>query len=158
MSIHPLLSWSLLVIRLTLGIIFIAHGGQKLFGIWGGPCCASTTGLAVTIQTFEKNMGIPSFLTVLSAAAESAAAEFLCGIGVVVGLLTRFAAATLGVIMVVAMIEAHLPHGFFINWQLARGVGHGIEFNVALLGMSLGLLLSGPGKLSLDRLLGIEKE
>jgi putative oxidoreductase len=153
MSIHPLLSWSLLVIRLTLGIIFIAHGGQKLFGIWGGPCCASTTGLAVTIQTFEKNMGIPSFLTVLSAAA-----EFLCGIGVVVGLLTRFAAATLGVIMVVAMIEAHLPHGFFINWQLARGVGHGIEFNVALLGMSLGLLLSGPGKLSLDRLLGIEKE
>jgi len=97
-------------------------------------------------------MDIPPFLT-----ATAAAAEFLCGIGVAVGLLTRFAAAVLGVVMVVAMIEAHLPHGFFINWQLARGVGHGIEFNVALLGMSLGLLLSGPGIFSLDRLLRIEK-
>lgn len=152
MSLKSLLPWSLLVIRLTLGIIFIAHGGQKLFGLWGGPCCASTTGLAVTIHTFEKNMGIPPFLTVISAAA-----EFLGGIGVVVGLLTRFASATLGVVMVVAMIQAHLSHGFFINWQLARGVGHGIEFNVALLGMGVGLLLSGPGRLSLDRLLGIEK-
>ena len=59
--------------------------------------------------------------------------------------------------MVVAMIQAHLSHGFFINGQLVRGVGHGIEFNVALLGMGVGLLLSGPGKLSLYRLLGIEK-
>ncbi len=152
MSSLPLIPWALLVIRLTLGIIFIAHGGQKLFGLWGGPCCASTTGLAVTIQTFERNMDIPPFLTVMGAAA-----EFLCGIGVAVGLLTRFAAVTLAVVMVVAMIEAHLPHGFFINWQLARGVGHGIEFNVALLGMSVGLLLSGPGIFSLDRLLRIEK-
>jgi putative oxidoreductase len=152
MSSLPLIPWALLLIRLTLGIIFIAHGGQKLFGLWGGPCCASTTGLAATIQTFERNMDIPPFLTVMSAAA-----EFLCGIGVAVGLLTRFAAVTLAVVMVVAMIEAHLQHGFFINWQLARGVGHGIEFNVALLGMSLGLLLSGPGIFSLDRLLRIEK-
>jgi len=44
-----------------------------------------------------------------------------------------------------------------MNWNLVRGVGHGIEFNIALLGMSLGLILSGPGPLSLDRLLGIEK-
>ncbi len=59
--------------------------------------------------------------------------------------------------MLVAIFEAHLQHGFFMNWDLVRGVGHGIEFNLALLGMSLGLILSGPGLLSLDRLLGIEK-
>ena len=138
--------WAPLVIRVGLGIIFVAHGSQKLFGIWGG------SGLSATIDSFEKNMGIPPFLTVLAVAA-----EFCGGVAVLIGLLTRFSSCALAIVMLVAIFEAHLQHGFFINWQLAGGRGHGIEFNIALLAMSVGVLLSGPGKFSLDRLFGIER-
>jgi len=139
--------WAPLVIRLALGIIFIAHGGQKLFGLWGG------AGLSATIEIFEKNMGIPPALTVMAAAA-----EFFGGIALVVGLLTRAASLSLGIVMVVAIFQAHLSHGFFINWEQAPGRGHGIEYNIALLSMCGALLISGPGKLSLDRLFGMEKD
>ncbi|MEE9144884.1 MAG: DoxX family protein [Candidatus Binatia bacterium] len=139
--------WAPLVIRLALGIIFIAHGGQKLFGLWGG------AGLSATIETFEKNMGIPPPLTVIAAAA-----ELFGGIALVVGLLTRAASLSLGIVMVVAIFQAHLSHGFFINWEQAPGRGHGIEYNIALLSMCGALLISGPGKLSLDRLFGMEKD
>ena len=141
------LPWAPLVIRLALGIIFIAHGGQKLFGLWGG------AGLSATIETFEKNMGIPPPLTVIAAAA-----ELFGGIALVVGLLTRAASLSLGIVMVVAIFQAHLSHGFFINWEQAPGRGHGIEYNIALLSMCGALLISGPGKLSLDRLFGMEKD
>ena len=104
-------------------------------------------------ETFEKNMGIPPPLTVIAAAA-----ELFGGIALVVGLLTRAASLSLGIIMVVAIFQAHLSHGFFINWEQAPGRGHGIEYNIALLSMCGALLISGPGKLSLDRLFGMEKD
>jgi len=143
---QKLLAWAPLAIRVALGVIFIAHGGQKLFGLWGG------AGLQATFDAFESNMGIPAWITLMAVLA-----EFFGGLAVLLGLLTRLASVSLGIVMLVAIFEAHLQHGFFMNWNLVRGVGHGIEFNLALLGMSLGLILSGPGPLSLDRLLGIEK-
>ncbi len=143
---QKLLPWAPLAIRVTLGVIFIAHGGQKLLGLWGG------AGLQATFDTFESNMGIPPWLTLTAVLA-----EFFGGLAVLIGLLTRLASVSLAFVMLVAIFQAHLQHGFFMNWNLVRGVGHGIEFNLALLGMSLGLILSGPGQLSLDRLLGIEK-
>jgi putative oxidoreductase len=143
---QKLLPWAPLVIRVALGVIFIAHGGQKLFGLCGG------VGLQATFDTFASNMGIPPWITFMAVLA-----EFFGGLAVLIGLLTRLASVSLGVVMLVAIFEAHLQYGFFMNWSLVRGVGHGIEFNIALLGMSLGLILSGPGQLSLDRLLGIEK-
>ncbi len=143
---QKLLPWAPLVIRVALGVIFIAHGGQKLFGLWGG------AGLQATFDAFENNMGIPPWLTLMAVLA-----EFFGGLAVLIGLLTRLASVSLTIVMLVAIFEAHLQYGFFMNWSLVRGVGHGIEFNIALLGMSLGLILSGPGQLSLDRLLGIEK-
>ena len=138
--------WGPSVIRLALGIIFIAHGGQKLFGLWGG------AGLSATMEDFEQHMGIPPFLTAIAALT-----EFFGGGAVLIGLLTRLASVGLAVVMVVAMFEAHLAHGFFINWEMTPGKGHGVEFNIALLAMSLALLVSGPGKWSVDRLLNVEK-
>ena len=137
--------WTILIIRSALGVVFIAHGGQKLFGLWGG------AGLTETIATFERNMGIPPFLTVAAAAV-----EFFGALAVLSGFLTRPAALALSIVMLVAIVEAHWTHGFFINWGMVRGRGHGIEFNISLIAMTVGLLLSGPGKFSLDYLFGIE--
>ncbi|MFQ5682280.1 MAG: DoxX family protein [Candidatus Binatia bacterium] len=139
--------WAPLVMRLALGVIFVAHGGQKLFGLWGG------VGLSATMETFEKHMGIPPFLTVIAAAS-----EFFGGLAVLVGFLTRPAALALGTVMLVALFKAHLSHGFFMNWGLVPGRGHGIEFDIALLALSIALLLTGPGKGSLDSWLGFEKK
>jgi len=141
-----LLPWSLLLLRVALGIVFVAHGGQKLFGLWGG------AGLEATMHTFERNMGIPSFLTLMVGVA-----EFFGGLAVFAGLVTRFASGALAGVMVGAIFLAHLKHGFFINWELLRGKGHGIEFDVTLLAVALALVLSGPGRISLDRLLKIER-
>lgn len=143
---QPLGSLAPVFLRLALGTIFIAHGAQKLFGLFGG------TGLTATIELFQKNMDIPPYLTVVASGT-----EFFGGIAVLIGLLTRLAATALGCVMVVAMFEAHVRHGFFLNWTLAPGQGHGVEFNIALLAMALSLLLTGPGRLALDQRFGLER-
>lgn len=129
-----------LPVRLALGVIFFAHGGQLMFGWFGGP------GLSGTIQGFQQGLGFPPALAVLAAVA-----EFFGALGVLVGLLTRVAAAGISVVMLVAMFKVHWANGFFINWSMAPGVGHGIEMNLALLGLSVALLIAGGGALSLDR-------
>ncbi|MDO3377032.1 DoxX family protein [Geoalkalibacter halelectricus] len=130
----------LIFLRLGLGAVFIAHGAQKLFGWFGG------AGFEATIAYFEQNFGIPMSLTILAMAT-----EFFGGIGVVLGLLTRVAALGLAVVMVVAVVLVHLPHGFFLNWACHEAAGHGYEFNLALLAMSLTLVVSGAGNLSADK-------
>jgi putative oxidoreductase len=147
MNVTKLLPWAPVAIRLGLAVIFIGHGGQKLFGIWGGP------GLQTTIEAFERSIGVPFYLTLIVVAT-----EFFGGLTVLVGFLTRLAAAGLAVDMAGAIIKVHLMHGFFLNWSIAPGKGHGYEFNLALLAMSIALLLSGPGKFALDRMLGLERE
>ena len=136
-----LLPWAPLVIRLSLGAIFIAHGAQNLFGVWEGP------GLPATIGVFKTSLNIPAYLTLI------AFTEFLGGVAVGIGLLTRLAALGLAADMLVAILKIQLINGFFLNWAMTPGKGHGYEFNLALLAMSVALLLSGPGKLALDHLL-----
>jgi len=133
-------TWGLLFLRLGLGGIFLAHGGQKLFGWFGGP------GFDGTIQYFQQQLGIPMELTVLAMVA-----EFFGGAGIVVGLFTRLAALGICSVMLVAMVKVHLPNGFFMNWNCSPGQGHGIEFNLALLAMAITLLCSGAGFASFDK-------
>lgn len=147
MDVTKLLPWAPVAIRLGLAVIFIAHGGQKLFGIWGGP------GLQATIEAFERSIGVPFYLTLVVVAT-----EFFGGLTVLIGFLTRLAAAGLAIDMAGAIIKVHLMNGFFLNWSITPGKGHGYEFNLALLAMSIALLLSGPGKFALDRMLGLEQE
>ena len=71
----------------------------------------------------------------------------------IVGLLVRPAAAGLIIVMVVATIQVHWRHGFFLNWSLEPGKGHGFEMNLALIGMALAVLVGGGGALSIDRLI-----
>lgn len=135
-------SWSLLIVRVVLGIIFFAHGAQKVFGWFGGP------GLQGTIGYFQKALRITPGLTVLAAFTEC-----FGGLAVLVGFLTRLAALGLAVNMLVAIAKVHWPNGFFLNWSLETGKGHGFEMNLALIGMALAILVGGAGMLSVDRLI-----
>jgi putative oxidoreductase len=134
------------VIRLALGTIFIAHGGQKVFGWWGGP------GWSGTIDAFAKN-GMPAPLSVLVMIG-----ELFGGLGVLVGCLTRLAALGPALVMLGAIFLVHLQNGFFINWFNQPGRGHGIECNLANLAMALSLILSGAGPLSIDALWGDRRD
>ena len=135
-------SLSLLLLRLPLGLIFMAHGSQKLFGLFGGQ------GVSATLKAFEEKMGIPPLFTILAMIA-----EFGGGLGVLVGCLTRLSALGIASTMVVAIYKVHLMNGFFMNWYCQPGRGHGIEYTMALLGMALSLVFTGGGRWSVDRML-----
>ncbi len=120
------------VLRLVLGTIFIAHGGQKLFGLWGGGGLAQTTG-------FFSKLGLePAYpLSILVGVV-----EFGGGLLLVFGALTLFAGLALVIDMSVAIWKVHAAHGFFLP--------AGYEFNFALIGALICLMLTGPGAFSID--------
>lgn len=122
--------WSLLILRLALAAIFIAHGGQKVFGWFGGQ------GLAATAQSFS-NLGISAPFAYLAAFT-----EFFGGVAVLIGVLSRLASLGLATVMLVAVYKIHWANGFFLSDQ-------GFEYNLALFAMSLALILAGPGRLAL---------
>ncbi len=130
-----------LMLRVPLGLIFMAHGSQKLLGLFGGQ------GLTATFKTFEEKMGIPPIFTLLAIIA-----EFAGGFGVLTGFLTRLSAAGISTVMLVAIYKINWVNGFFLNLTGVAGRGHGIEYNTALLGMALYLVLAGGGRWCLDRL------
>jgi putative oxidoreductase len=125
-----------LALRVPVGIVFIAHGAQKLFGAFGGH------GLEGTGQFFGSIGLNPGYLMALLAGA----AEFFGGLALVFGLLVRPAAAALAFAMLIAIFAVHVSKGFFLD----KG---GYEYALALFAASLSLLFSGGGRLSLDRAL-----
>jgi putative oxidoreductase len=125
--------WAPLALRLPVGIIFAAHGAQKLFGWFGG------YGLTGTAQWMESIGLAPGVLMVLLAGG----AEFFGGLALILGLLVRPAAAALSVAMLVAIFTVHISHGLFTS-------NNGYEFALALLAASVSLLISGGGSASVD--------
>jgi putative oxidoreductase len=140
-------SWAPIFARLALGIIFFAHGSQKLLGWFGGP------GWSGAIQFFQQNLGVPPFLTGLLIIT-----EFFGGIAIILGFFTRLAALGLTIAMLVAIYKVHLQWGFFLNWMNQPNMGHGIEMSLALIGLSLSLLVWGAGNLSIDQIIGGDKK
>jgi len=134
-------SWAITVVRITLGVIFFAHGAQKVFGWFGGYGLKGSTGYFVSI-------GLP-----LPVAYAACFLELLGGIGLLLGLLTRLAALAIIAMMAGAVAKVHWPHGFFINWELAPGKGHGLEANLAFIAMAVACVIAGGGAWSLDALL-----
>jgi putative oxidoreductase len=128
------------IVRLALGVIFFAHGAQKMLGWWGG------LGFGGTVAAFAKE-GMPAPLAVFVICA-----EFFGGLGLLAGVLTRVAALGIACVMVGAIFTVHLKNGFFMNWFNVPGKGHGIEANLALLAMAMSLMLTGAGPLSVDAL------
>ncbi|MEP6874518.1 MAG: DoxX family protein [Burkholderiales bacterium] len=135
--IHRIVSaqagWAPLALRMPVGIILLAHGGQKLFGLFGG------YGLAGTGQ-FMDSIGIhPGVLMALLAGS----AEFFGGLALLFGLLVRPAAAVVAFTMVVAILSVHISHGLFMT-------NNGYEYALALLAVAVALVLSGAGRGSVD--------
>lgn len=120
--------WGVVPVRLVVGLVFFAHGAQKLFVFGLGGTAA-----------FMAQLGIP--LPAL-AAVVLIAVELLGGLALIVGLVTRWAAALLAIDMLVATLTVHLRAGFFLP--------DGYEFALTLFGASLSLALLGSGAASLD--------
>jgi len=131
---------ALTFLRLVLGVVFFAHGAQKLLGWFGG------YGFHGTIGFFE-HLGMPAPLAFLIICT-----EFFGGLGLIVGLLTRIAALGIGVEMIGAIFIVHLPNGFFMNWYGTQK-GEGFEYHLLAIATAAALLLRGAGKFSVDRAL-----
>ena len=128
--------WGALALRVPVGMIFAAHGVQKLFGWFGG------YGLEGTGQ-FMESLGLaPGYLMALLAGLT----EFFGGLALIAGLLVRPAAAALAFAMAVAIFSAHIDKGLFV-------ANNGYEFALALAAVALALTFSGAGRASVDRAL-----
>ena len=125
--------YGLTVLRVFVGIIFAAHGSQKLFGWFGGG------GLPGTAQWMESIGLTPGTLMALL----SGGTEFFAGLALIVGLLARPAALGLSFTLLVAIFSVHIHNGLFM-------ANNGYEFALALLGGTVAVLLEGAGKLSID--------
>jgi putative oxidoreductase len=125
-------------VRLVLGIVFFAHGAQKVLGWWGG------FGYSGTMNAFTNMMHIPTPLAFLAILA-----EFLGGLGLLVGLLARVAAFGIGVNMLVAVLMIHRHVGFFMNWYGGQQ-GEGWEYHLLAVAMAVVILVRGAGAYSID--------
>ena len=128
------------LLRLMVGITFVAHGAQHLFGVWGGQGLAGT---AASFDSIGLSPGYPLAVTV-------GVIEFGGGLLLAAGALTQYVAVALTAVMLGAMWKVHLANGFFLNWAMTPGVGHGVEYNLVLIAALLCLTLTGPGALSID--------
>ena len=128
------------VLRLMVGVTFAAHGAQKLFGVWGG---GGLTGTAAYFDSLGLSPGYPL-------AAAVAVAETLGGALLMAGALTSYAASALIVTSLGAIWNVHLTNGFFMNWGLTPGRGHGVEYNLVLIAALASLAFTGPGALSVE--------
>jgi len=131
------------ILRLVLGVIFFAHGAQKLLGWFGG------YGFTGTMSFFTGIMHIPALFAFLAIAA-----EFFGGLGLIFGFLTRIAAFGIFSNMVVAVAMVHRHFGFFVNWTGAQK-GEGYEYHLLVLAITAFLMIRGAGAASVDRMLSL---
>jgi putative oxidoreductase len=130
-ALTRLQGWGIAVLRVVVGMVFLVHGGQKLFVFgFGG------------VAAFLGQVGIPAPGL---AAVILTAVEFLGGLALLLGLFTRWAAIPLAIVMLVAILTVHLKAGFFLP--------NGYEFALTLLGANVALALLGSGEASVDGVL-----
>jgi putative oxidoreductase len=129
----------LTLLRLVLGVVFFLHGAQKALGWFGG------FGFSGTMHAFTGMMHIPApfaFLAIM--------AEFLGGIGLIVGFLARVAAFGIAMNMCVAIAMVHFANGPFMNWY-GNQKGEGYEYHLLAIVIALTIMIRGAGALSVDR-------
>jgi putative oxidoreductase len=138
--------WTLTLLRLALGVIFFAHGAQKTLGWFGG------YGFSGTMGFFTNMMHIPAPFAFLAICA-----EFLGGIGLILGALGRAAAFGIACNMAVAVLTVHAQFGLFMNWS-GQQKGEGFEYHLLVLAIAAVLIVRGSGAFSVDRALAAHSE
>jgi putative oxidoreductase len=133
--------YMVMFLRVVLGLVFFAHGAQKVLGWFGGQ------GFDRSMGMFTQRLGIPAIFAFLAIMA-----EFLGGIGLIIGLLGRVAAFAIAVNMIVAVLLVHMRNGLFMNWA-GNQPGEGFEYHLLALSIALLVVVRGAGAWSLDRVL-----
>ena len=124
-----MLNSAILVLRFCLAIVFIGHGLQVAFGLFGGP----------DISGFSEMLAGLGFKAPIVWAYVVAYTQLIAGLFLILGLLTRFAAFSLFIFMLVAAIKVHVSKGFFMQTG-------GFEYNFVLACICIALMLTGSGK------------
>jgi putative oxidoreductase len=137
---YQLYNLGLFVVRVGFGLIFAAHGAQKLFGWFGGYGIAGTGGWLEGVGFRPGRM----FATAL------ALSEFTGGLLLALGFLGPVGPALIVAVMTVAIVTVHMRNGFFVG---KNGIEHPLMFFVA----AIAIALIGPGRYSLDYQLGWQR-
>jgi len=133
--------YAITILRLVMGLVFSAHGAQKMLGWFGG------YGFTGTMGFFTHQMGIPAPFAFLAICA-----EFFGGLGLLIGFLSRIAAFGIICNMLVAVVLVHAANGFFMNWA-GNQKGEGFEYHLLAIASALVIIIRGSGALSVDRFL-----
>jgi putative oxidoreductase len=131
--------WTQTALRVTLGVVMLPHGAQKLLGAFGG------YGFDGTMGFLTGQAGLPwivAFLVIFI--------EFFGALALIAGLFSRAAALGVAAVMIGAVATVHLANGFFMNWTGAQA-GEGFEYHLLALVISLAVILRGGGAASADR-------
>ncbi len=131
-----MINFGLLLIRLVIGLLFVGHGAQKLFGWFGGYGLKGTGG-------WMDSIGIKPGVTM---ALLAGLAELFGGILFAIGFLTPLAGIVIAATMIIGIVKVHGPNGL---WSTQNGY----EYNLTLLAVSIGIALIGPGQYAIDALL-----
>jgi putative oxidoreductase len=123
-----------LILRLGLGVMFLAHGLQKVFGLFGGS----------GMSGFSKMLAGLGFSPALFWAYLVAYLEFLGGLSLITGLSTRISSSLLFIVIAVAAVKVHLAKGFFMQ-------AGGFEYHFVIASVCLALMILGTGKYGINR-------
>ncbi|MDD5238383.1 MAG: DoxX family protein [Candidatus Omnitrophica bacterium] len=126
--------WAGLILRICLGIVFVGHGLQKAFGLFGGP----------GINGFSEALFAMGFKPTIFWAYLAAYVELIGGLLLLLGIFTRAAAAFILILMVVAALKVHIAKGFFLQ-------SGGFEYTFVIACVCLALILMGPGRFAIKR-------
>lgn len=129
-----MVDWAILILRLCLGIVFIAHGLQAAFGMYGGP----------GINGFTNMLSGLGFKPAVLWAYVGAYVELFGGLMLILGVFTRIAALLILLFMIVAVLKVHLTKGFFIQ-------SGGFEYNFVIVGVCIALIILGAGKIAITQ-------
>jgi len=133
--------WTGFLLRVTVGGIMFAHGGQKLLGWFNGP---GFDGIMTWLMQTKHLPWIVAFGVVM--------VEFLGSLMLLVGLGTRFWAVAMIGLMIGIIVTSHMQQGFFMNWN-GEPRPEGFEYHLLVIGISLAAMVAGGGRFSLDRYL-----
>ena len=133
--------WIGFIVRLTVGLVLLPHGAQKILGLFGG------YGFNGTLDFFTTQMELPWIV-----AFSVIIIEFIGAISLIIGFASRLWSIAIIFLFIGIIFTEQLQNGFFMNW-FGNQEGEGFEYSLLVIGTSIAVLINGSGKYSIDNLL-----